>query len=169
MKVSRTVIYKNTEFVDFLVFYLNRLPNETIPEITSVEIIKKEETENFLKVKSIITLYDESPKILKRFGFNLTKGEIKEKIKIFFDKKVIITEKINKTLSTFLTVQEKEIIQEIDGNIIWKSSVKIWCLIPGGSNIALDRYQEFKRLEKEILNSFLFKDGIEEWISIKEN
>ena len=167
MKVSRTIIYKQTEFEDFLVFYLNRLPNEIIPEIISVDIIKKEENENFLKVKSIITLYDESPKILKRFGFNLTKGKIAEKIKIYFDKKIITTEKINKTLSSFLTVHEKEIIQEINGNIIWKSSVKISSLIPGGLNIALDRYQEFKRLEKEIMNSFLYKDGIEEWISIK--
>lgn len=168
MKLSRTVIYKNTKFDDFVVFYLNRLPNEIIPEITNVKITKKEEQSgNFLKVKSIVTLYDESPRILKKFGFNLTKGEIAEKTKIFFDKKLIITEAVNKTLSTFLKVHEKEVIQEVDGNIIWKSIVKVWCLIPGGFDIALDRYQEFKRLEKQIMDTFLNKKGIEEWISIK--
>lgn len=165
MKISRTVIYKNTEFDDFVVYYLNRLPNEIIPEITSVEITKKEEREYFLKVKSIVTLYDESPRILKRFGFNLTKGEIAEKTKVFFDKKLITTEAINKTLSTFLKVHEKEVIQEVNGNIVWKSTVKVWCLIPGGSSVTLDRYQEFKRLEKKIMDTFLNKEGIEEWIS----
>lgn len=165
MKLSRTIIYKNTEFDDFVVYYLNRLPNEIIPEITSVDITKKEESENFLKVKSTITLYDESPKILKKFGFNLTKGEIAEKTKVFFDKKTITTEAVNRTLSSILKVHEKEVIQEVNGNVVWKSTVKIGCLIPGGSNVALDRYQEFKRLEKKIMDTFLNKEGIEEWIS----
>jgi len=167
MKLSRTIIYKDIKFEDFLVYYLNRFPNENIPEIASVNIIKKEELENYLKIKSLVTLYDESPKILKKFGINITKGEIAEKTKIYFDKKIIITEAINRTLSTFLRVHEKEIIKEINGDIIWKSIVKIWCIIPGGSSVALDRYQEFKRLEKKIMDTFLNKNGIEEWISIK--
>jgi ribosomal protein S15P/S13E len=41
--LSRIIIYKNTKFDNFMVYYLNRFPNKIIPEIASVNITKKED------------------------------------------------------------------------------------------------------------------------------
>jgi hypothetical protein len=150
MKQTRTLIYKNTPFEDFLIIYLNRFPNDIIPEITNVKITKKEESPEELKFKSIITIHDESPKILKKFGISMTTGEIKEKTSVFYDKKTITSIAKNITLSTLIQVVEKELIQEIDGNIVWKSTVKINSFVPGASNHAINKYHLFKESEKEI-------------------
>lgn len=155
----RQLIYPKISFEDFLTVYLHRFPNDIIPEITEVNLVSKEEKEDSLKYKSIIVLYDSSPKILKKFGINLTKGEIYEKTFVDFKNKIITVEAVNKTLSSILRVHEKEKIYVNDEDIIWESKVKVSCLVPGGSSVALDRYQEYKRLEKEIMDTYLSVEG----------
>ena len=133
-------------------------PNFIIPEIIDIKIKKEEKTEFNEYIKRVITLYDESPRLLRKFGFDISNGKVEERINIDYKNKILTSDAKNRTLFSFISVTTKDYIVEEDENIIWKSYINIWCLIPGGSAIANGRYEYFKELEKDIIDTYLLKN-----------
>jgi hypothetical protein len=156
MKKFREIIYKNIDFFDFLIIYINRFPNTIIPEIVDVKIKKEEkDEENNEYIKRKIKIYDDSPRLLRKFGFNLCEGNIVEKIKIDYKNKNIESIANNKTLKNIINVSEKDIIRQEGDDIIWDSFYNIRTIIPGISSIIIGRLEEFKKLEKQIIDTYL--------------
>jgi hypothetical protein len=157
MKKFREIIYKNTNFTDFLIIYINRFPNSIIPEIIDIKVKKEEKDDNKEYIKRSIKIYDDSPRLLRKLGINLSEGKIIEKVNINYNDKIIESIANNKTLSNIIKVTEKDLIKQNGNDIIWESFYNIRTLIPGISSIINNRLIEFKNLEKEIIDTYLYK------------
>jgi hypothetical protein len=143
----------NYTFDIFLHKYLNRFPNtDIISEI--VDVITKDisKKDNKIIYHRIIKLYNKTPKLLKKFGFDISSGEILEKITVDFENKIIISELINNTLTEYIKGYEKNYICEKDNKIYMESVWKCNSSIPFATKIATQKYKIFKKCENQILN-----------------
>lgn len=143
----------NYTFDTFLHKYLNRFPNtDIIDEITDVITKNITKKNNKIIYHRIIKLHNETPKLLKKFGFDICDGEILEKITVDFENKIIISELINNTLTNYIKGYERNYIYEKNNKIIMESIWKCESSIPFAKNIATQKYKIFKESENKIIN-----------------